>query len=140
MNWSARAPGGTPPAEFVPYIYGAAHGAPSRGRPENVLRHLKKTDEARQERVVADGREGRAALKGSLPGSPRNGVPAGRFYVYRGTGEDVLTGHLPKGVVEFEAAEAMGAGVIAAADAERLAALERELAARGVVATGDGAR
>jgi hypothetical protein len=137
--FAAVAPGGAPAAPIMPYVYGATLGRPSRARPENVLKHLKKIDEARQERFVADGREGRAAVKGSLPRSPRNGFPAGRFYVYKGVGEDTLTGHLPHGVVEFEAAEAMGAGVIAAADAERLAALERELAARGVVAAEDGA-
>jgi hypothetical protein len=33
----ATAPSGAPRAEFIPYVYGAALGRPSSGRPEKVL-------------------------------------------------------------------------------------------------------
>jgi hypothetical protein len=105
--FTARATGAAPaPAGRIPYVYGAAHGAPSRGRPEKVLAHLKAvTGIQQQEESAADGRGGGAAAAG---GRRRR--------------------------LEFLAAEALGAGIIAAAEAARLAALEQELAARGVIA------
>lgn len=88
MRTTARAPGGRPPAGFVPYIHGATQGRPSRGRPEKVLAHFNATTTAGQEDGLA--RE----VRGAVPGGSRNGRPEPRDYVYRGVGEDTLTGSL----------------------------------------------
>jgi hypothetical protein len=102
---AVRAKGEAPAPEPRPYVYGAARGAPSRGRPERVLAHLKTMESiTREERVQGeDGRKGRVTAKGALPRSPRNGLPPGRPYVYRGSGEslsgwkaaEALTGRAP---------------------------------------------
>ena len=103
--FAAVAPGDAPPAELRPYVYGASLGAPSRGRPEKVLaRHRAMTEIREREERAADGGRRTAAA-----GERRRRL-------------------------EFLAAEASGAGIIAAAEAARLAALEQELAARGVIA------
>jgi hypothetical protein len=88
---TARAPGGTAPAEFVPYIFGATLGAPSAGRPEKVLARLKTIGSIWREGYVPgeDGREGRITAKGSLPRTPRNGLPEPGGYQYKGSGESL---------------------------------------------------
>lgn len=88
---TARAPGGSPPAEFKPYIYGATLGVPSACRPERVLARLSTMDSiTREERVAGeDGREGRVTARGALPRSPRNGLPEPGGYEYRGSGESL---------------------------------------------------
>lgn len=91
MSLAARAPGGGPHGEFVPYVRGATLGCPSKGRPERVLAHLKNTTATWQEDGVpgSDGRAGRVTARGTLPDGPsRNGMPAGGGYVYGGTGQD----------------------------------------------------
>lgn len=79
-------------AEFIPYIYGAAHGRPSAGRPEKVLGHLKTENEIQQEGRVADSLNGRVTPRGALPRSPRNGMPKGEFYEYQGDGRSLSEG------------------------------------------------
>jgi hypothetical protein len=89
VNLAAGAPGGAPAAAFVPYIHGATTGCPSRGRPEKVLAYLKTMTLTQQEDGL--GRD----VRGTVPGGQsRNGMPERRGYVYRGTGEDALTGRL----------------------------------------------
>ena len=104
MNLSARAPGGPQPAGFVPYVYGAALGCPSRGRPEKVLAHLKNTALTQQEDGL--GRE----VRGAVPGvQSRNGMPEAPGYVYRDIGRDTLTGGLDPRRLAAEAKAAVPA-------------------------------
>jgi hypothetical protein len=104
MNLSARAPGGAAPAGFVPYVYGAALGCPSRARPEKVLARLKNTTSMQQEDGLA--RE----VRGAVPGvQSRNGMPEAPGYVYRGTGADTLTGALSPWRLTLEAKAAVPA-------------------------------
>ena len=73
-----------------------------------------------------------------MPGTvPRNGLPAPGGYVYRGTGFDVLTPGPGSGPRRKPAPvpEPVTAAVV---DGARLAELEAELAARGVVDAGGG--
>lgn len=195
MTAHATAPSGAARSEFIPYVYGAALGRPSRGRPEKVLanpdrhetavrlmdrvpskapgaggpsvtkgcgspaavrRHYRakeelcpacqaaeaedkqrKTTRKREEKVGngrIDGREGRVTARNAIPGgTSRNGLPVGGGYVYRGNDKDELTGKLGRARLELEAQAAISA--LAPADEARLAELEGELAARGVVAS-----
>jgi hypothetical protein len=84
---TARAPGGAPAGEFVPYVHGATLGCPSRGRPEKVLARLKTIGSIWREGYVPgeDGREGRVTANGALPRTLRNGMPEPGGYVYRGS-------------------------------------------------------
>lgn len=99
MNRTAKGPGGAPSPEFAPYVYGAAAGRPSRGRPENVLARIRE----QEEQQVGDGRHltGRSAIPG---GASRNGLPEPSGYVYRGTGRDELTSGISRARLEAEAA------------------------------------
>jgi hypothetical protein len=109
---AARAPGGAPAGEFVPYIHGAAPGCPSRGRPEKALAHLKKTMTATglEDGVPgSDGRQGRVTARNAVPaGLSRNGMPEAGGYVYRGTGQDTgVTAGLNPARLRFEAEKAV---------------------------------
>jgi hypothetical protein len=112
MTAIATAAAGMPSSEFLPYVYGATLGRPSAGRLEKVLEHLKtKTEiEIRQETSVqgADGRAGRVTARSAVPGgTSRNGLPVRRGYVYRGTRQDELTGHLYQSELDAEAEAAL---------------------------------
>lgn len=68
------------------------------------------TIEMRQESFVqgADGRAGRVTAQSAVPGgTSRNGLPEPRRYVYRGTGEDTLTGHLYQTELDAQAEAAL---------------------------------
>ena len=75
-----------------------------------------------------------------MPGTvPRNGLPVGGGYVYRGTGFDVLTPGTGSGPRPRRKPVPVPEPVTAAVvDGARLAELEAELAARGVVDAGGG--
>jgi hypothetical protein len=95
VNLAARAPGGAPPADFVPYVYGATLGRPSKGRPERVLAHLKTMTAVQEEDEVG--------IKPAPGSSPRNGRPSGGGYEYGGKDEDTLTAGLSAARLRFEA-------------------------------------
>lgn len=135
MSAHATAPSGAARAEFLPYVYGAALGRPSRGRPELVLAHLKTIGEIRdQEEPVQgeDGRAGRVTARNAVQGgTSRNGLPERRDYAYRGTGKDTLTWRMDKKQLDLEAEAAISRRTPAVL--ARLSELEGQLAARGVV-------
>jgi hypothetical protein len=101
VNLAARAPGGAPPADFVPYVYGATLGRPSKGRPERVLAHLKTMTAVQEEDEVG--------IKPAPGSSPRNGRPSGGGYEYGGKDEDTLTAGLSAARLRFEAEKAVPA-------------------------------
>lgn len=107
-------------ADFVPYLYGATAGRPSKGRPEKVLARLKTITGIWQEDALpgSDGRAGRVTANGSVPAGPsRNGLPEPAAYVYRGSGESKSPA---------EAARALGVRYAAPPKARRRKPAERE--------------
>ena len=78
MSVYLMAPGRTGNAEFIPYVYGAASGWPSKGRPEKVLANPDLPQTALQRLVAvpetpptAPGRP-RSARCGSVSGAQRH--------------------------------------------------------------------